>query len=351
VVKADHTIRRPAPPKEHTPRPGTQQFNATPRFTFSSTPRPTPSQNLPGATLAPTRYLTPAGKVSKKDLDAIDISSDDFPCDVHESIETDEAGYNSGDLDEGESSERRSPKRRRLSNSPPSEEEEKGYDQGDLDMRDNPPPPSPSSSLPILSSPPAARRLVSNTAPRFLLSTPAPHSTPQSSLAAPSTHTFLKPPRFRPPDPSEQAQERGDPLPEQFSPHRKGQKYVPGGLAVEMRDWLMNIESAVPAPRQREKAKGDPLLVKLLIDEVSGNARAGLVLARGRQVHNMDEHTVTTDTIGTMKVILAGEGSITGLQKASPVEAGKIIGIKRPVWEVVVEGEKWGVGVDWKVLA
>lgn len=50
-----------------------------------------------------------------------------------------------------------------------------------------------------------------------------------------------------------------------------------------------------------------------------------------------------------MKVILAGEGAETGLKKGSRVEIGKTIGIKGPVWEIVIGGEKWGVGIEWKV--
>jgi hypothetical protein len=38
------------------------------------------------------------------------------------------------------------------------------------------------------------------------------------------------------------------------------------------------------------------------------------------------------------------------LQKGSKVELGKRVGITGPVWEVMIEGIKWGVGVDWKVL-
>lgn len=357
MINKERAVRRP-PPQENTPRPSTQQpqFNATPRFHFSSTPRPTPSQNLPRATPAPSRYLTPASKAAGKDVDAIDSSFEDLPSDdVHKSIETgrseidiEDVGYTSADLEDGghDHVEERSPKRRRISTSPAIEDDEA------LDHRDDEggdeDPENLSSSLPILSSPPAPRRPVSTTAPRFLLSTPAPPSTPHPTSTA-QTHTFLKPPRFRAPEPSEQTQQ-GDPLPEQFSPHRKGQKYVAGGLAAEMRDWLVNIESTIPTPAQ-ETRREDGWLVKLVVDEVSGNSRAGMTLVRGRQVHGLEGGGEMTDTIGVTRVILAGEGAANGLQRASAVEVGKRVGIKGPVWEVVVEGERWGVGVEWKVLS
>lgn len=32
------------------------------------------------------------------------------------------------------------------------------------------------------------------------------------------------------------------------------------------------------------------------------------------------------------------------------VRVGGVVGVGRPVWEVEVGGEAWGVGVEWKVL-
>lgn len=86
------------------------------------------------------------------------------------------------------------------------------------------------------------------------------------------------------------------------------------------------------------------------MDEVSGGGRAGMTLIRGRQIKS-DGAQGIIDDLGVVKVILAGEGAGTGLQRGSKVEVGKTVWIKGPVWEVLLEGEKWGVGVDWKVLA
>jgi hypothetical protein len=349
VIKKQPPVRKTPLAQEHTPRPSTQQFNATPRFNFSSTPRSTATQNFAGATPSATRYLTPASE-TPKEHDAIDTSSDDNVHDVHDSIETEEhdvnLGYLSADGEEDYRIEERGPKRRRLSFSP-QDVKTKDFDEHDDnennhdDLED-----SVSSSLPILSSPPAPRRPISTTAPRFLISTPAPQSTPHPSNT-PQT-AFLKPPRFRPPDPSEQ-ESRTDPLPEQFSPHRRGQKYLAGGLAAEVRDWLVNIESTIPG-NVAQKSKDDPWTVKVMVDEISGGGRTGMTLVRGKQVHS-DGGTATAVDLGPLKVILAGEGAGTGLQKGSKVELGKTVGVKGPTWEIVIEGEKWGVGVDWKVLS
>ncbi|KAL5321930.1 hypothetical protein ACEPPN_009894 [Leptodophora sp. 'Broadleaf-Isolate-01'] len=360
VIKKERQPVRSTPlAQEHTPRPSTQ-FNSTPRFIFSSTPRPTASQTLPPPRFTPstTRFVTPSSK-TPKGHDAIELSSDDGLQDVHDSIETEEQdgeieGYQSGDLVDDYKIQERSPKRRRLSTSSQTRlEEEIEAEDGDeellIDENDNTR--DISSSLPILSSPPAPRRLISTTAPRFLLSTPAPQSTPRESISTQNATPFLKPPRFRPPDPSLASQTQADPLPEQFSPHRKGQKYVPGGLAAEVRDWLMNLDGAIPETRGRRK--DEEWLVKVVVDEFSGGSREGMTMVRGRQVRAVEgfgDGDEMVDTLRGVKVILAGEGAGTGLQRGSAVEIGKMVGIKGPVWEVVVEGEKWGVGVDWKVL-
>jgi hypothetical protein len=115
-----------------------------------------------------------------------------------------------------------------------------------------------------------------------------------------------------------------------------------------VRDWLVNLESAIPAATG-QRAKDDSWIVRIVVDEVSGGGSAGITLVRGRQIHCDDEQEVIDDV--AVQVILAGEGSGSGLQRGSKAEVGERVGIKGPVWEVLLEGQKWGVGVDWKVLA
>jgi len=127
-----------------------------------------------------------------------------------------------------------------------------------------------------------------------------------------------------------------------------------GGLAAEVRDWLVNIESSLPSSAA-ERRKDDPWSMKVVVDDISGGRRAGMILVRGMQAHTDDSRTEVgggvVDNLEVVKIILAGEGAGMGLQKGSKVEVGKLVGIKAPMWEVVIEAEKWGVGVDWKVLS
>jgi hypothetical protein len=234
--------------------------------------------------------------------------------------------------------ETRSPKRRRLSSSLTPSHLEPLFE------------PSSSASLPILSSPPQApvKRAIPPSASRFI--TQAPASSQQVASNIPGQHAFRKPPVFRPPSPSA-TQNQNDPLPEQFSPHGKGKKYIPGGLAAELQGWLFNIEST---SHTSTKSKNDEWPIRIIVDEISGDQRNGITMISGRQIHSMD----TSDggsrgmaaTIGEVQVILAGEGQVTGLQKGDKVALRCVVGIKGPVWEVVLEDGKWGVGCDWKVL-
>jgi hypothetical protein len=296
-----------------------------------------------------SRYLTAAQPRTQKESEIIDEDEDededDIPFDVHDSIETDgleqERSSNHGSaIDENDDYkiEEPSPKRRRISLCPKDELDIEG-DSAIQDYEE-----SFSSSLPILSSPPAPRP---SKAHKFLLSTPGPQFASQSTEPA---QTFLKPPRFQPPDPTSTQQARSDPLPEHFSPHRRGQKYLPGGLAAEVRDWLVNLESALPSTSTQRSRTDDTWLVKLLVDDISGGLKDGMTLIRGHQVLSDDEGKMVK-TLSEVKAVLAGEGQHIGLQRGTPIAIGKIVGIKAPVWEVMLEGVKWGVGVDWKVLS
>lgn len=87
--------------------------------------------------------------------------------------------------------------------------------------------------------------------------------------------------------------------------------------------------------------------MRILIDEVSGGNKAGMTLVKGRHVQDGE----VMDHLGLVTVMLAGEGLGNGVQKSAKADIGRVVGVKGPVWEVVIEGERWGVGVEWKVLS
>lgn len=178
-----------------------------------------------------------------------------------------------------------SPKRRRIDADPTR--------QPDDDNGTFKPPPDPS-TLRARFAPPSSRAHtpVTDTRPTFL---------------RPSTETSTEPP-----------------LPEAFSPHRRGQKFVPGGMAATVQQWVVETGQASRRGRGWEE-----FAVKVRVDAVVGG-EGPCWLVRGKSSVGED-----------VSLILAGGGG---------VEAGVIVGVRAPTWEVEVEGRRWRVAVDWRVL-
>lgn len=55
------------------------------------------------------------------------------------------------------------------------------------------------------------------------------------------------------------------------------------------------------------------------------------------------------DNSEQQRVLLAGQGGARGVSGVR-VRVGSIVGIRMPMWDVELAGEKWTVGVDWSVL-
>ncbi|KAF2729279.1 hypothetical protein EJ04DRAFT_502634 [Polyplosphaeria fusca] len=227
------------------------------------------------------------------------------------------------------------------------------------------PAPSPSSSPPRPST--SHRFLVP--APR----TPAPFAHSRSSSAQslathasapPSTrpHFLLPPQHTSPPRPSH-------PLPEHFSPSRKGHKYVPGGLASTMNTWVVDAGNAGYAAQNKESAGlgqgregGVRLKMKVALVEARGVEGArdgevdcfpgGVTFVRGETdvgLYNSSRVPGVDAGEGDVRVLLAGTGGTRG-NAGVKVREGSMVGIRAPVWDVDVQGEKWIVGVYWVVL-
>ncbi|TQS33587.1 hypothetical protein Golomagni_06063 [Golovinomyces magnicellulatus] len=323
------------------------QFKVTPRFNLSSTPQPNSSfKHLKSASYLST-HDTPSNSCLRRN-DSIEIESDNSSS-SNESLRGDTYKCRSEDERDYTKNDKLTAKRKRQSSSPglldqPTDQEIQTNflrDDSEIDPLSNTlPEPTPllePNISPLLTKRPTAAR-----APRFIISSPSPIA---SSQFVNETSIFAKPPIFRPPDTNKQTDHPMDPEHDQFSPHRRGEKYVRGGLAAEVRNWLVNIKSSLPGPQMSNK---DPWLVRISIEEFSGGGKAGMTIARGKKLQTSQENI--SDISNEVKIILAGEASSISLQKCKSIEKNSIVGIRGPIWEVTIEGEKWDVGVDWKVL-
>lgn len=153
--------------------------------------------------------------------------------------------------------------------------------------------------------------------------------------------TFQRAPRFQPAKRPDVAAVR-DPLPDAFSPRRRGTRDVPGGLAAQVRDWLMDIESNTGSKRD-----GD-FVARISVDEFRRGQ--GMVLVKGRSV---PDDTVSSQQrpLTGLQVMLAGEGRLLDLARRNDVAVGALVAIAKPVWEVNLGPEgRWAVACDWVVL-
>ncbi|KAG9784480.1 hypothetical protein KCU95_g9351, partial [Aureobasidium melanogenum] len=123
------------------------------------------------------------------------------------------------------------------------------------------------------------------------------------------------------------------PLPDAFSPRRRGQKFMPGGLASELQSWVIEAAQTATQGRPQSASSVDDSVHLVDVDEVKGN---GPMFAHGRKPGKIDAKVLLVD----------GQAS----QKAAKVKAGDRVSIRLPTWDVEVSGEAWTVGVDWRTV-
>lgn len=283
-----------------------QQFTPAPRFNFSSTQKPATGNATPAAQYASPLSRRPhlPGAIPKKSGEDIEETGSGY--DDAEGLDS----YGSlFPLHTQSTSKRRRP-------NPPEA----------VIISSDPPSPSPSPTTPPYPTieeddGEAIPYSDSNThtRPRFVLPTPKPGGTP----SIPSRPPLILPPRSPSPTTT---------IPAFFSPHRRGQKYFPGGLASSVRDWI--VETSQQAHNRAHARKGEEQVWEMRF-RVCGcrmeDPNAGMILVQERNEPK--------------RWMLVGKG-----RGETNVEAGCIVGIKEPTWEVMVGQESYMVAIEWKVL-
>lgn len=168
-------------------------------------------------------------------------------------------------------------------------------------------------------------------------------------------------PRFILPSPS------SPPLPRipQFSPHRKNQKLVPGGLATTLRELvvqtsLLNQQSQIRqgarstiAAREGARATVEcrrswDFLIPVIEVRRAVEIGTGISLVR-EQAPNDDEGIGCTK--GWVLIGARVAGNDNSSQTDVQLRVGSLIGVRLPVWNIEVLGENWWVGVEWGVIS
>ena len=165
----------------------------------------------------------------------------------------------------------------------------------------------------------------------------APRFAPPQGSPAPTMleHGLQQRPPFLRPAPA--PQEPSEPLPEAFSPHRRGTKFVPGGMASTLQQWVIEAgQAAVQSRKAHVHLRGDDFVTKVRLEEVVGEGPY-TAKARGRngqQVNLLLAHSI------------ASAGS-----NVRELSVGNVIGVRAPSWDVEIDGRNWTVGVDWSLVS
>lgn len=179
---------------------------------------------------------------------------------------------------------------------------------------------------------------------RLLLESPTSTQEPMTDSAAQSPRspeeqairhpTFRNAPRFKATEAAIGTQRH--PLPDAFSPQRRGAKYVPGGLAAEVRDWLVQVKG----DSEYDRPAGSSIGVNV------GEVRSGLgmhIITAQRDDGEAEGESIPA------KAILAGDGRTAGLDGKSIVEKGGFVSMSQPMWDITLDDlGHFAVACDWE---
>lgn len=182
---------------------------------------------------------------------------------------------------------------------------------------------------------PKRRRLESDVSP---LHHPHPrftHATPSIPASAPAPAPISRPSFLRPPTPPLAA-----PLPQAFSPHRRGAAFVPGGTASTVQSWVVAAgQSAAQGRRQQQQQTYQYLQPR----SEGWGFRVRVERAEEMEGGGWKVLGLKDDGSGERaRCLLLGEGK-------GDVRIGGTVGVKGLGWSVDVDGQgEWWVGVGWE---
>lgn len=316
---------------------GPRQFASTPRFNTSATPRPVSQQQPPPFSTPLPSSARPRATQYEPLGDVIDTSpiSPDAPEDVDEprtrldeSIEIDSPSASRSPSRHFQTN--RPAKRRRVSLSPEIDASP-DTDRCDVPMEDDAQPEI--SSTPVFDDRIAVQSSFDHEGPTADSDPPSPRTADEQ---APRHPTFHNAPRFKAAEITAEVQQR--PLPEAFSPQRRGAKYVAGGLAAEVRDWLVQVKGSSEYDRPAGSS------IDVIVDDAM--SAPGMHVIAARQLG-----TAVEDESIPGKVLLAGDGRVTGLRGRSAVRRGEVVSMSQPMWDITLDDlGQFAVACDWEAM-
>lgn len=159
------------------------------------------------------------------------------------------------------------------------------------------------------------------------------------------------------PQPTQRPAETVTPLPEAFSPHRKGRKYVPGGIAETLQGWVMeashSAQRGVPSTLASwglpSGTAPDRVMLKLLDIGTSSGSDQPFRTGSATDVDGSlgDEHSSEGLTVN---VLFLAQGPRSSLQDEN-FQRGAMVEVKPPYWDVRVHDRLWMIAVVWTLVS
>ncbi|KAI9817051.1 MAG: Chitin synthase, class 1 [Thelocarpon impressellum] len=324
-----HPVR--IPPSTPTQRfgtatPASSQFQRTPRFTLRhGSAAGTSSSPAPGTSSTPRLYaprrvaigdMDPGEHISEGEGESTSASEAGSLPEPERSTTDGERDDEEGvrpsieSADEGPCPPQRASKRRRLS-------------------------PAPDASATPVPLHPPARFLLRPAAPAVPAPTPAPFTPFPTPATVPASPTPAS-------------------LATLFSPHRKGARFQPAGLADVVRAWVV---ATGYLPGTTTSTADGPGGGRLEVREAKTGGD-GLIVIRGRRSTGDAPEGRGEDEV---KMLLLGAGAGArgrGRDEEAQVRAGREVSVSAPVWDVTLgfgdgdgrDEETWKVGVGWRLV-
>ncbi|KAI9833607.1 MAG: hypothetical protein M1819_003560 [Sarea resinae] len=162
---------------------------------------------------------------------------------------------------------------------------------------------------------------------RFLFAGPPP-SSQGGPFAAPVSPALF---RSTPSNLGDDAGTMETTVSEVFSPSRRGNRYVPGGLADQVRHWA--IQASQPPNNELRDEAG--IATDLLVEKVAVGRHLAIVQGQTRR--------------GPQRVILPGSGDGALKKLGDSAAKNSRIKIEPPIWEIDLLGQKWVVGNGYRM--
>lgn len=127
-----------------------------------------------------------------------------------------------------------------------------------------------------------------------------------------------------------------EPLPETFSPHKRGAKFLAGGMASTVQQWVIETgQAAVNSRKGQGHLRSEDYVKRIKIDHITGS-------------HPMTATGIVSDNTA-INVLLAGKRR--GHDETLPTEPGSMISVRAPTWDLELDRTIWLVAVDWEHLS